>query len=55
MGDVLNYSTTIKEKETYESSGKYKIAIEQAMRYGKKPKIELLKEILSIGVCIKKH
>ena len=55
MGDVLNYSTTIKEKETYESSGKYKIAIEQAMRYGKKPKIDLLKEILSIGVSVKKN
>ena len=55
MGDVLNYSTTIKEKETYESSGEYKIVIEQAMRYGKTPKIELLKEILSIGVCVKKN
>ena len=55
MGDVLNYTTTIKDKETYESSGEYKIEIEQALRYGKKPKIELLKEILSIGVCIKKH
>ncbi len=55
MGDVLTYSTTIKEKETYESSGEYKIVIEQAMRYGKTPKIELLKDILSIGVCVKKN
>tara|TARA_B100000073_G_C23705005_1_gene561927 strand:+ start:263 stop:733 length:471 start_codon:yes stop_codon:yes gene_type:complete len=55
VGNVLNYSTTIKETETYQSSGEYKIEIEQAMRYGKKSKIEFLNEILSIGVCIQKH
>ena len=33
----------------------YKIEIEQAMRYGELPKIEMLKGIVSIGVSIRKR
>lgn len=54
IGDILSYSTAIKELAAYENRGEYKIEIEQAMRYGKTPKIEFLKEVLSVGVCIKK-
>lgn len=55
IGDVLNFSTSINDSIIHESSGEYKIEIEQAMRYGKTPKIELLSEILSVGICIKKR
>lgn len=55
IGDILSYTKVIKEVETYKNSGEYKIEIEQAMRYGKTPKIELLKDILSIGLCVRKH
>ena len=55
IGDVLSYTRVIKELETYKNSGEYKIEIEQAMRYGKTPKIEFIKEILSVGICVKKH
>ena len=54
-GDVLKYSTHIKKLARYESSGKYKVQIEQAMRYGKLPQIEFLKDILSVGICIRKN
>ena len=55
IGDVLSYTRVIKELETYKNSGEYKIEIEQAMRYGQTPKIEFIKEILSVGICVKKH
>jgi len=55
MGDILDFTKTYNDFTFFEKSGEYKIEIEQAMRYGELPKIERLKEIVSIGVCIKKH
>lgn len=55
IGDVLKYSTKIKGSAIYESSGKYKVQIEQAMRHGKLQQIEFLKDILSVGICIEKN
>ena len=55
MGDILDFTNTYHEAILFETQGEYKIEIEQAMRYGKSPKIEKLKEIASVGICIKKY
>jgi len=55
MGDILDFTKIYQDSTFFETGGEYKIEIEQAMRYGELPRIENLKEIVSIGVCIKKY
>lgn len=54
-GDVLDFSVLYKDSVQFNTSGDYKISVEQAMRYGNLPNIELLEEVLSVGISIKKR
>ena len=54
IGDVLEFSKTYKDSILFEVSGKYKIEIEQAMRYGELAAIQRLEGIKSVGICIEK-
>ena len=53
MGDILDFTQIYKDSIVFKTEGNYKIVIEQAMRYGELPSIKSLKEIVSVGVCIK--
>ena len=53
MGDILDFTQIYKDSIVFKTEGNYKIVIEQAMRYGEFPSIKSLKEIVSVGVCIK--
>ena len=53
MGDILDFTQKHKNSIVFKTEGNYKIVIEQAMRYGEFPSIKSLKEIVSVGVCIK--
>ena len=53
MGDILDFTQIYKDPIVFKTEGNYKIVIEQAMRYGEFPSIKSLKEIVSVGVCIK--
>ena len=53
VGDILDFTKMYNDSILFETSGEYKIEIEQAMRYGERSKIELLKEIISVGLCIR--
>ena len=53
VGDILDFTQIYKDSIVFKTKGNYKIAIEQAMRYGELPSIKSLKEIVSVGVCIK--
>ena len=55
VGDILDFTKIYHDSILFETSGEYRIGIEQAMRYGELPKIEKLNEIMSIGACIKKY
>ena len=52
IGDILEFSKIYKDACLFETSGKYKIEIEQAMRHGDLAEIETLEEIKSVGVCV---
>ena len=52
IGDILEFSKVYKDAILFETSGEYKIEIEQAMRYGEPATIQKLEEIKSVGVCI---
>ena len=54
MGDILDFTQSYKDSIVFKTKGNYKIAIEQAMRYGELPSIKSLKEIVSVGVCVKR-
>jgi len=54
IGDILDFTQTYKDSIVFKTKGKYKIAIEQAMRHGELPAIKSIEEIISVGVCIKK-
>ena len=53
VGDILDFTQIYKDSIVFKTKGNYKIAIEQAMRYGEFPSIKSLKEIGSVGVCVK--
>ena len=53
VGDILDFTQIYKDPIVFKTEGNYKIVIEQAMRYGEFPSIKSLKEIVSVGVCIK--
>ena len=53
MGDILDFTQIYKDPIVFKTEGNYKIVKEQAMRYGEFPSIKSLKEIVSVGVCIK--
>ena len=53
VGDILDFTQSYKDSIVFKTKGNYKIAIEQAMRYGESPSIKSLKGIISVGVCIK--
>ena len=53
MGDILDFTKTYKNLISFKASGRCKIEIEQAMRYGELPTIKSLEEIISVGVCIR--
>ena len=53
VGDILDFTQIYKDSIVFKTKGNYKIAIEQAMRYGELPSIKSLKEIVSVGACIK--
>ena len=55
VGDILDFTKMYNDSIFFETSGEYKIEIEQAMRYGELPKIEMLKGIVSIGVSIRRR
>jgi len=55
VGDILDFTKRYNDSILFETSGEYKIEIEQAMRYGELPKIERLKGIVSIGVSIRRR
>ena len=55
VGDILDFTQIYKDSIVFKTKGKYKIAIEQAMRYGELPSIKSLKEVVSVGVFIKKE
>ena len=55
VGDILDFTKRYNDSILFETSGEYKIEIEQAMRYGELPKIEMLKEIVSIGVSVRRR
>ena len=55
MGDILDFTKIYNDSILFETNEEYKIEIEQAMRYGELPKIEMLKGIVSIGVSIRKR
>jgi len=54
VGDILEFTQTDKDSIVFKTKGKYKIAIEQAMRHGELPAIKSLEKIISVGVYIKK-
>ena len=53
MGDILDFTKTYKNLISFKTSGKCKIEIEQAMRYGELSAIKSLEEIISVGICIR--
>ena len=55
VGDILDFTQSYKDSIVFKTKGNYKIAIEQAMRYGELPSIKSLKEVVSVGVFIKKE
>ena len=52
IGDILEFSKVHRDAILFETSGKYKIEIEQAMRYGEPAATQRLEEIKSVGICI---
>ena len=55
VGDILDFTKIYNDSILFETNEEYKIEIEQAMRYGELPKIEMLKGIVSIGVSIRRR
>ena len=55
VGNIIDFTQIYKDSIIFKTKGKYKIAIEQAMRYGELPSIKSLKEVVSVGVFIKKE
>ena len=55
VGDIIDFTQIYKDSIVFKTKGKYKISIEQAMRYGELPSIKSLKEIVSVGFFIKKE
>ncbi|MBC8265366.1 MAG: gliding motility lipoprotein GldH [Flavobacteriales bacterium] len=53
IGDILDFTKIYKQDIIFKTKGNYKIEIEQAMRYGKLSNINLLEEIVSVGVCVR--
>ena len=53
VGDILDFTQIYKDSIVFKTKGNYKIEIEQAIRYGDLPSIKSLKEIISVGICIK--
>ena len=53
VGDILDFTQIYKDSIVFKTKGNYKIEIEQAIRYGDLPSIKSLKEIMSVGICIK--
>mgnify|MGYP000017583196 CR=1 FL=1 len=54
VGDILDFTQIYTDSIVFKTKGNYKIAIEQAMRYGELPSIKSLKAIVSVGACIKR-
>jgi len=54
IGDIVDFSMKFNPSTAFETSGIYKIELEQAMRYGKYPYIEFLEEIVSLGINVRK-
>ncbi len=53
LGGIKFLSTKLKNIR-FDSKGTHKFYIEQAMRHGSKPKIQLLPEILNVGIRLQK-
>ena len=55
IGDVREFTHTLKKDKTFSKKGKHSINMEQAMRYGASEKIQHLPNILDVGLIIKKQ
>ena len=55
IGDLRELQYTFNNKKVFQKKGVYKYTFEQAMRYGSKPKITVLRDIESVGLSILKN
>ena len=55
IGDVREFTYFIEKEREFHRKGEYKIAFEQAMRYGSEQKIVDLQHILDIGLKVVEH
>jgi gliding motility-associated lipoprotein GldH len=54
IGDIREFEFEYNSPKLFSQKGDYSFKIEQAMRYGSHEKIQALKNVLSLGVSIKK-
>ena len=55
VGDIREITIKLNSSKTYQKTGEKELIVEQAMRYGEKEKIEVLGNIISLGLKIKKN
>ena len=54
IGDVREFEFEYQNAKLFSKKGDYSFKIEQAMRYGVAEKIQVLKNVLAVGLCIEK-
>ena len=54
IGDVREFEFEYHNAKLFSKKGYYSFKIEQAMRYGVAEKIQVLKNVLAVGLCIEK-
>jgi len=55
IGDVREFEFEYKNKKLFSKRGNYSFKIEQAMRYGVAEKIQVLNNVLAVGLSIEKQ
>jgi len=55
IGDVREFEFEYQNAKLFTNKGNYSFKIEQAMRYGLGEKIQVLKNVLAVGLCIEKQ
>ena len=55
IGDVREFEFKYQNAKLFSKKGNYSFKIEQAMRYGMAEKIQVLNNIIAVGLSIEKH
>jgi len=55
IGDVREFEFEYQSSKVFSKKGNYSFKVEQAMRYGMAEKIQVLNNVLAVGISIEKQ